>query len=87
MIFNAVGAGPPRGGGYIGRMDDRQRLTVMEEKIAYLEQALDALNGVVRELGDQAVDQQRTLAQLRETVRKLAEVQAPDPPDERPPHW
>lgn len=74
-------------------MPDDDRLIALEEKIAYLEQHVEALDGVVRDLADKLIKQGRGVDAVRELLDKhLAEEDAPgvsgDPAvDEKPPHW
>lgn len=70
-------------------MQDPERLTRIEEKLAYLERYLGDLDEVVRELATK-LDQQHAGVSA---VRKLIEDHLSDPTDERsleddkPPHW
>lgn len=70
-------------------MQDADRLTTIEEKLAYLEQHLTDLDQVVQQLAKR-MDQQREGVNA---VRKLLEdhLNEPgdttDPTDDKPPHW
>lgn len=65
------------------------RLTVIEEKLAYLEKYVGDLDEVVRDLAAR-IDAQKDGVS---TVRKMLEDHLsepdgpPDPADEKPPHW
>jgi uncharacterized coiled-coil protein SlyX len=75
------------------------RLTTVEEKIAYLEQFVGELDGVVRELHDSLAAVRREMGQLRGQLEQAAQdgPDAPDAPDgpdttddleaHKPPHY
>lgn len=70
-------------------MQDPERLTFIEEKLAYLEKYVGDLDEVVRELSTK-LDQQDAGVKA---VRKMLEDHLNDPgeerdlADDRPPHW
>ncbi len=67
-------------------MEDR--LTRVEEKIAYLEQFLGELDGVVRELHDGLAAVRREVGGLREQIARPAEEDdSDDPGAQKPPHY
>ena len=67
-------------------MEDR--LTRVEEKIAYLEQFLGELDGVVRELHDGLAAVRRELGGLREQIERPSEEDDSDGLEaQKPPHY
>ena len=70
-------------------MQDADRLTRIEEKLAFLEKHIGDLDEVVRDLSNR-IDQQRAGVTA---VRKLIEDHLSDPgeqrdlSDDKPPHW
>lgn len=67
-------------------MEDR--LTRVEEKIAYLEQFLGELDGVVRDLHDGLTAMRREVGGLREQITRPAEEDDPDDLEaQKPPHY
>ncbi|MEM9347015.1 MAG: SlyX family protein [Planctomycetota bacterium] len=67
-------------------MTDQDRLTVIEEKLAFLEKYVGDLDEVVRDLSTR-IDAQKDGVSA---VRKLLEdhlSDAGDPGHEKPPHW
>lgn len=64
-----------------------ERLEVLETKVAYQEQTIDALNEVVTEQRDLVDRMQREIDRMRQTLDTLApgEVDAEDEPP--PPHY
>lgn len=73
--------------------DDAQRLITLEEKLAYLEQHLGELDGVVRELAGRLEQQHKGVQQVRSILEQhLAGgdeggAASDDPAADRPPHW
>lgn len=73
------------------------RLTTVEEKIAYLEQFVGELDGVVRELHDSLAAVRREVGQLRGQLEQSQQASPPDDPDapetpddleaHKPPHY
>lgn len=69
------------------------RSVQLEEKVAYLEQHIAELDGVVREMNDRMDRFAREAKGLRTLVEALQEgpgdegTQGGDLEDERPPHW
>ncbi len=64
-------------------------MTKVEEKIAYLEQFVGELDGVVRELHDELAKVRREMGLLRDRVEQQQE-QGDDPNDleaHKPPHY
>ena len=70
-------------------MHDPSRLTVIEEKLAYLEQHLGDLDEVVQELAKRMAKQGEGVTAVRKMLEDhLSEADGPsDPADEKPPHW
>lgn len=72
-------------------MNPDQRTIALEEKIAYLEQHVGELDGVIRELADQLAKQGRGVDAVRGMLEKhlAGEDDASGDPavDDRPPHW
>ena len=67
-------------------MEDR--LTRVEEKIAYLEQFVGELDGVVRELHDGLAAMKREIGGLRERMDRPAEEDDSDDLEaHKPPHY
>lgn len=69
-------------------MEDR--LTRVEEKIAYLEHFVGELDGVVRELHDGLAAVRREVGALRARLETSAEADGDDPDDleaQKPPHY
>jgi uncharacterized coiled-coil protein SlyX len=70
-------------------MDEQDRLTRIEEKLAYLEQYVGDLDDVVRDLAKRLDVHGEGVS----AVRKLIEDHlsdpgdSADPGDEKPPHW
>lgn len=67
-------------------MQDADRMTKIEEKLAYLEQHLGDLDEVVRDLSSRMDAHNNGVT----AVRKMLEdhlSDAGDPGDEKPPHW
>ena len=67
-------------------MQDDNRMTVIEEKLAHLEKYVGDLDEVVRDLAKQL----HTQGQGVNAVRKMLQdhlSDAGDPGDEKPPHW
>ena len=73
------------------------RLTNVEEKIAYLEQYVGELDTVVRELHDSLAAVRREMGQLRVQLEQDVQIDAPNAPDnldatddleaQKPPHY
>ena len=77
---------------YNAPMSDR--LTTVEEKIAYLEQFVGELDSVVRELHDSLAEVRREMGQLRGQLEQAAQSDAQEDPDatddleaHKPPHY
>ena len=72
-------------------MHEDPRMIILEEKIAYLEQHIGELDGVIRGLADQLAKQGKGVEAVRGMIEKhLAgdNDAASDPAvDDRPPHW
>ena len=67
-------------------MQDADRLTVIEEKLAYLEKYVGDLDEVLRDLSKRMEVHGKGVT----AVRKLLEdhlTDSGDPGDEKPPHW
>lgn len=69
----------------------QERLTRVEEKIAYLEQFVGELDGVVREVHDGLDALRREFKRLRERVESDADPEGNDDSDDleahKPPHY
>lgn len=64
------------------------RLTTVEEKIAYLEQYVGELDGVVREMHDNLTAVQREMRQLKAQLEQGPETDDSDDPEaHKPPHY
>jgi uncharacterized coiled-coil protein SlyX len=70
-------------------MQDHDRLTVIEEKLAHLEKYVGDLDEVVRDLADRLAAQNTGVAAVRKLLEDhLNEPEGPaDLADEKPPHW
>ncbi|MEM6507718.1 MAG: SlyX family protein [Planctomycetota bacterium] len=67
-------------------MPDQDRLTVIEEKLAFLEKYVGDLDEVVRELSTRIDAQKDGVSAVRKLLEDhLSDVG--DPGDEKPPHW
>lgn len=70
-------------------MQDADRLTTIEEKLAYLEQHLADLDQVVQQLAKRMDRQGEGVNAVRKLLEQhLSETDEPtDPADDKPPHW
>ena len=64
-----------------------QRLTIVEEKIAYLERYMGELDGVVREMHDTLGVLRRELGRVRDQIEQQGEGESDDPAAHKPPHY
>ena len=70
-------------------IEQTNRLIEIETKLAFQEDAIQALNDVVCQQQKQIGDLEQTLKLLIDRYRQLAETQTPGnkPAEERPPHY
>lgn len=70
-------------------MDDPDRLTRIEEKLAHLEQYLGDLDEAVRDLATRMDRQRDGVSAIRKMLEDhLSEEDGSnDPADDKPPHW
>ena len=70
-------------------MNDDARLTVIEEKLAHLEQFVGDLDEVVQDLAARLAAQKDGVTAVRKMLEDhLSEPESPtDLADEKPPHW
>lgn len=69
--------------------NDENRLTVIEEKLAYLEKYVGDLDEVVQDLAARLAAQKDGVSAVRKMLEDhLSEPEGPtDLADEKPPHW
>ena len=70
-------------------MQDADRLTQIEEKLAYLEKYVGDLDEVIRDLAKRLDIHGEGVSAVRKMLEDhLSEADGPtDPRDEKPPHW
>ena len=66
-------------------MTDNSRIHRIEEKIAFLEEGLERLEGYVQEVNRQLLLTRRELAELSHSVSPVDEAIRPE--EDVPPHW
>ena len=67
-------------------MQDADRLTAIEEKLAYLEKYVGDLDEVIRDLAKRLDVHGQGVSAVRKMLEDHLSEQ-PDPGDEKPPHW